>query len=118
MTDAHGMLRYTDEERDLKPMRIPREIWPALGSGLQVQRNIVVAWLAAVCKSFPGRSLSELGESKPELFPPFLQSLRRSAPIQVCTAPVKGCLQETNVSGMSMTGKATVLDILTCLVNG
>jgi hypothetical protein len=66
-------------------MRIPQEICPALEANLKVQENFVVAWLQAVCTTFPGRNLIDLMDSEARLFPAFLVTREMSAPIQVCS---------------------------------
>jgi hypothetical protein len=68
---------------DYKLIRVPPEILPALEARLKVERHLVVAWLQAVCATFPGRGLVNLLREEPKLFPSFLRQLERENPIQV-----------------------------------
>lgn len=75
---------HPDAENINQLIRIPPELLPELENNLKVQKNFVVAWLQAVCKSLHGRSLLEILQKKPELFPAFLHFNERADPIQVC----------------------------------
>jgi hypothetical protein len=69
-------------------LRIPAEIWPALRHRLKVQSHFVVAWLQAVCDTFPDRTLIQLLRCNPGLFPSFIHTKEASFSIQVRTADV------------------------------
>lgn len=91
---------YADDYHERLPLeydllRIRAKIWPALEPRLGQPIHFVVAWLQAVCESFPERTLLQLVRGDPGLFPPFLE-WKEGYYLQVCTAAVspggKACL--------------------------
>ncbi len=75
-----------EDEENYQLLLVPASIGADLQSNMELHGNIVVAWLDAVLKAFPGWSPMELMRRKPALFPSFLRLKERADPIQVCIA--------------------------------
>jgi hypothetical protein len=75
-----------DGENHYQLLLIPASNGADLQSNLKLHGNIVVAWLHALLKAFPGWSPMELMRRKPALFPSFLRLKERADSIQVCIA--------------------------------
>lgn len=76
-------------------IRIPGDIYPALQSSLKGNVGFVAAWMQAVWRTYPGKGLLELLQSKLGLFPSALHTAIGYACIQVqhrITGCFAGCL--------------------------